>query len=65
MGDHYEVKSLGKDWYLEYWNESTGWQVKVIKLGEGDIREYEAFRNELYLEEYEYLKELLEERVDQ
>lgn len=46
MGDFYEVVELGGDFYLQYQNEKTGWNVTVKKLDAKQVVKLEAFEEQ-------------------
>ena len=46
MGEMFNVVSLGNDFYLEYQNEQTGWQMKTKLLSPTEVRQYEDLMEE-------------------
>ena len=42
----FNVVSLGNDFYLEYQNEQTGWQMKTKLLSPTEVRQYEDLMEE-------------------
>lgn len=46
MGEMFNVVSLGNDFYLEYQNEQTGWQMKTKLLSPTAVKQYEDLMEE-------------------
>ena len=56
MGDHYEVIGLGDGIYIEYQNEESDWNTKVIKLTEEQAQRLETLEERHYEEKQNLIK---------
>ena len=55
MGELLNIVELGSSYWLEYQNESTGWQMKTKELSPSDVRRYEELMEEFQIKEAELL----------
>jgi hypothetical protein len=60
MGELLRVVELGNSYWLEYQNESTGWQMKTKELSPSDVRRYESLMEELQYAETQVLRTFTE-----
>ena len=56
MGELLRVVELGNSYWLEYQNDSTGWQMKTKELTPSDVRRYEDLMEKLQGMETELLR---------
>ena len=55
MGELLNIVELGNSYWMEYQNESTGWQMKTKELSPSDVRRYEELMEEFQIKEAELL----------
>lgn len=60
MGELLRVVELGNSYWLEYQNESTGWQMKTKELSPSDVGRYEDLIEKLQNMESELLRTFTE-----
>ena len=60
MGELLRVVELGNSYWLEYSNDSTGWQIKTKELTPSDVRRYEDLMEKLQGMETELLQTFLD-----
>ena len=56
MGELLRVVELGNSYWLEYQNESTGWQMKTKELTIGQVTEFEGLMEKLQEMESQLLR---------
>ena len=60
MGELLKVVELGNSYWLEYQNESTGWQMKTKELSPSDVGRYEDLIEKLQDMETELLRAFID-----